>query len=48
MERTPRTLIRARGWAALEGVILLDTGLADDPAFVEVGRVTLARVCESV
>lgn len=42
------TMMRAHGWAALFGVILLDTGLADDPAFVVIGRTTLARVCESV
>ncbi|MDX1382729.1 MAG: aminoglycoside phosphotransferase family protein [Thermoanaerobaculia bacterium] len=38
------TLARARAWAALFGVIFLDTGLADDPAFVEVGRTTLRRL----
>jgi aminoglycoside phosphotransferase (APT) family kinase protein len=38
--------LRARGWAALFGVILLDAGLADDPTFVEVGRTTLERLNE--
>jgi aminoglycoside phosphotransferase (APT) family kinase protein len=42
------TMIRARGWAALFGVILLDTGLADDPDFVGIGCTTLRRVCESL
>ncbi len=45
---TRETMIRARGWAALFGVILLATGLVDDPAFAVIGRTTLARVCESV
>lgn len=39
-------LRRAAGWATLLGVILLDTGLADDPPFREVGRRTLVRLVE--
>lgn len=41
---TPATWERARGWAVFFGVILLDTGLTDDPRFADVGRLTLDRL----
>ena len=37
---------RARGWAILFGVILLDTGLINDARNAEMGRKTLQRVLE--
>lgn len=40
------TLVRASGWAVFFGVTLLDVGLASDPPFARIGRVTLTRVCE--
>jgi aminoglycoside phosphotransferase (APT) family kinase protein len=36
---------RAVGWAVFFGVTLLDVGLANDPPFAEIGRLTLTRVC---
>ncbi len=41
------TLCRARGWAVLFGVILLDAGLRGHPAHAVVGERTLPRVAES-
>lgn len=38
------TLARARGWAAFFGVILLETGLQDNPRHAEMGRKTLQRL----
>ena len=38
------TIARAKGWAVLFGVVLLDTGLADDPRHAKVGASTLARI----
>ncbi len=35
---------RARGWAALQALILLDAGLADDPRMAAIGRATLTRL----
>lgn len=40
------TLQRARGWAVLVGVALLDTGLIDNPRNAELGRRVLTRVAE--
>lgn len=40
------TLLRARGWAALFGVILLDSGLVDNPRNAAIGERTLRRVAE--
>jgi len=40
------TLVRARGWAVLFGVTLLDIGLSDTPRFVAMGERTLRRVVE--
>lgn len=38
------TVARARGWAALFGAVLLDTGLADNPRHAAIGAATLARL----
>jgi aminoglycoside phosphotransferase (APT) family kinase protein len=40
------TLQRAKGWAVLFGVILLDTGLVDHPRHAVMGERTLRRVAE--
>jgi len=40
------TLRRARGWAVLFGVMLLDTGLIDNPRNAVIGERTLCRVAE--
>lgn len=42
------TLMRARGWAVLFGVVLLDTGLIDNPRNARIGEQTLRRVMEPV
>ncbi len=42
------TLRRAKGWAVLFGVILLDTGLVDNPQHMAIGQKTLARIAEDV
>ena len=38
------TLLRAKGWAIFFGVILLETGLQDDPLHVQSGEATLRRL----
>jgi aminoglycoside phosphotransferase (APT) family kinase protein len=38
------TLQRARGWAVLFGVVLLETGLVDNPQHMRIGRKTLSRI----
>lgn len=45
-EVSEATLQRARGWAVFFGIVLLDTGLIDNPRHAEVGRRTLLRVAE--
>ncbi len=40
------TLLRAKGWAILFGVLLLDTGLVDNPRHAAIGEKTLRRVAE--
>ncbi|MCC3406589.1 MAG: aminoglycoside phosphotransferase family protein [Microcoleus sp. PH2017_10_PVI_O_A] len=40
------TLQRAKGWAVLFGVVLLDTGLVDNPRNVLIGEKILRRVSE--
>ena len=40
------TVRRARGWAVLFGVMLLDTGLRDNPRNAAIGERTLRRVAE--
>jgi aminoglycoside phosphotransferase (APT) family kinase protein len=42
------TLHRARGWAVFFGIVLLDTGLVDNPRHAEIGRRTLQRVAEDL
>jgi len=42
------TLQRARGWAVLFGVMLLDSGLIDNPRNAAIGEHTLQRVAESI
>lgn len=42
------TLQRAKGWAILFGVVLLDTGLIDHPRHAVMGERTLRRVAEDV
>jgi len=37
---------RARGWAVLYGVMLLDAGLADDPRMASIARATFERLIE--
>jgi aminoglycoside phosphotransferase (APT) family kinase protein len=41
------TLLRARGWAVLFGVMLLDTGLVDNPRNALIGERTLCRVVDA-
>jgi aminoglycoside phosphotransferase (APT) family kinase protein len=43
---SPSTRARARGWAVLFGVLLLDSGLAGDPRFAAMGACTLRQVAE--
>ncbi len=43
---TAATLDRAKGWAILFGVVLLDTGLVDNPQHAMMGKNTLRRVVE--
>ena len=38
------TLLRAKGWAIFYGVILLETGLRDDPLHAKTGEATLRRL----
>lgn len=40
------TLQRAKGWAILFGVLLLDTGLIDNPRHAVIGERILRRVAE--
>lgn len=40
------TLQRARGWAVFFGVLLLDTGLVDNPQHAVIGERTLRRIAE--
>jgi len=40
------TLQRAKGWAVLFGVLLLDTGLVDHPRHAVMGERSLRRVSE--
>jgi aminoglycoside phosphotransferase (APT) family kinase protein len=42
------TLQRAKGWAILFGVVMLETGLSDNPRNAEIGTHTLRRVLESM
>ncbi len=37
---------RARGWAVLYGLMLLDSGLVDDPRMAAIARATFARLIE--
>ena len=41
---TPATWRRARGWAVLYGVMLLDAGLADDPRMTAIAERTVERL----
>ena len=41
-------LRRARGWAVLFGVVLLETGLTDHPQHMAIGQKTLARIAEDM
>jgi aminoglycoside phosphotransferase (APT) family kinase protein len=43
---TESTLRRAKGWAVLFGVMLLDTGRIDNPRNAAIGEHTLGRVME--
>ena len=38
------TMARALGWAVFFGTMILETGLANDPPFIEIGRRTLQRL----
>ncbi|WP_017300230.1 hypothetical protein [Nodosilinea nodulosa] len=40
------TLQRAKGWAILFGVVLLDTGLMDYPRQAAIGEQTLRRIAQ--
>jgi aminoglycoside phosphotransferase (APT) family kinase protein len=42
------TVQRAKGWAVLFGVMMLDTGLIDNPRNAVIGERTLYRVAESI
>jgi hypothetical protein len=41
------TLVRAKGWAILFGVILLDSGMVDHPHHAAIGQKILRCVAES-
>lgn len=41
---SPLTLVRARGWAVMFGVMLADAGLIDDPRLARAGLLTLERL----
>jgi aminoglycoside phosphotransferase (APT) family kinase protein len=41
---TQATYLRAKGWAVLFGITLLETGLVDHPAHAAIGERTLRRV----
>ncbi|MDY6937921.1 MAG: aminoglycoside phosphotransferase family protein [Cyanobacteriota bacterium] len=43
---SPATVQRARGWAILFGVVLLETGLVDNPQHALIGQRTLHRLAE--
>jgi aminoglycoside phosphotransferase (APT) family kinase protein len=45
---SPATLQRARGWAVLFGVVLLETGLVDHPQHLRIGHNTLSRIAEDI
>jgi aminoglycoside phosphotransferase (APT) family kinase protein len=45
---SPATLQRARGWAILFGVVLLETGLVDNPRHMVIGHKTLSRIAEDM
>lgn len=45
-EISDATLVRAKGWAVLFGVLLLDAGLVDNPEHAEIGRRALVRVAQ--
>jgi hypothetical protein len=40
------TWLRARGWATLFGVLLLDNGLANNPRHAKMGELTLRRIAD--
>ncbi len=42
---TEATWERARGWAIFFGVVMVDAGLSDDPAWAEAGMRALERAC---
>jgi aminoglycoside phosphotransferase (APT) family kinase protein len=42
------TLQRARGWAVCFGVVLLETGLVDNPQHMVMGQRTLSRIAEDM
>lgn len=42
------TLQRARGWAVFFGVVLLDTGLVDNPRLAAIGEKILRRIAEDI
>jgi aminoglycoside phosphotransferase (APT) family kinase protein len=42
------TLARAKGWAILLGIVLLDSGLVDRPKNAAIGEHTLRRVAQSI
>jgi hypothetical protein len=41
------TLLRARGWATFYGIVLLDSGLIDNPIHASMGERILRRLEES-
>lgn len=45
---TEATILRAKGWAVFFGVMLLDTGLDDNPRNAAIGERILRRVAESL
>jgi aminoglycoside phosphotransferase (APT) family kinase protein len=42
------TLHRAKGWAVLFGIVLLDSGLADQPRNAAIGERILRRVAQFI
>jgi hypothetical protein len=43
---SPETTLRAKGWAFMFGVILLDSGLINHPRHAAMGTATLQRLCD--
>lgn len=47
-DNDPALWARARGWAIMLGIVLLETGLVDTPRHAEMGRLTLQRLSDDI